>query len=673
MRCCCPRRLHARCFRRPASGSPRRLPNPATTYGGGFDYATRAEVKINLNYCLKGNAALFEVYDTYPLSEEDGVAKKRDDVHALLRAYTDDDSRYNGLIDIPSGVSKVYLYSDSYGFPTCVEVEITAGKISFDRNAYAQSLRESSGSDSAETSDAVSTRAGSNPYNISYLGDWDNTGMPYYIKGEFKGPYRYFVPEYVDPLPFGILERIQNALPSGKDNSPLARPAEEVNIALVEDARVTLVFLGEMAAWNNAIGYYYYETQNPPRTRADMEKLPKYLAFPNCSTPWGSSPGVVGNYVPPLMGGEQLGMVYYGPDGKASEIFPAGTTVGWFLLPDAYEPAAWGKGVLHADAPYGIIYSNSEFNKQGKKHLVSVYDTESTKTVLGFEDSDDNDYKDVLFYLESDPADAIYDPDRPTTNPSDERPDIVGDPIEGTLAFEDLWPSQGDYDMNDVVIRYSTTFTTDADNRLISIKDVFTPLHNGGQMKNAFGYQLDIPLSEVAEVVIENGSSSSYTVGGLEKGHDKAVVMLFDDMVQAVAKGPVTVTVKLNGGISLKDITRGSLYNPFICVNGSAGFVPGQLRKEIHLTDYAPTALADPYPFGRNDDKSTLDKNGKPIGPHYYVTSDLHPFAIDLPVTDYRIPDEMASIDNYYPRFAEWARSKGEKYKDWYLYPADRQ
>lgn len=63
---------------------------------------------------------------------------------------------------------------------------------------------------------------------------------------------------------------------------------------------------------------------------------------------------------------------------------------------------------------------------------------------MGFEDSGDNDYKDVLFYIESDPADPIYDPDKETTDPEDEKyPDITGDPIDGTLAFEDLWPSQG--------------------------------------------------------------------------------------------------------------------------------------------------------------------------------------------------------------------------------------
>lgn len=145
--------------------------------------------------------------------------------------------------------------------------------------------------------------------------------------------------------------------------------------------------------------------------------------------------------------------------------------------------------------------------------------------------------------------------------------------------------------------------------------------------------------------------------------------MLFDDIHQAVAQGPITVETELDGSVSMDKTTRKSLYNPFVCVS-SEGFVPGAVRKEVHLTNYAPTLLADPYPFGRNDDKSSVDKQGNPTGPYYYVTADLHPFAIDLPVPDYHIPDESVKIDDFYPDFAGWVTSKGEKNKEWYLKPA---
>ena len=57
-----------------------------------------------------------------------------------------------------------------------------------------------------------------------------------------------------------------------------------VNLNVTKDAHLTLVFAAELAAWRNAIGYYYYDTQNPPRTQAEFDALPKYVAFPNCSS-----------------------------------------------------------------------------------------------------------------------------------------------------------------------------------------------------------------------------------------------------------------------------------------------------------------------------------------------------------------------------------------------------
>lgn len=98
--------------------------------------------------------------------------------------------------------------------------------------------------------------------------------------------------------------------------------------------------------------------------------------------------------------------------------------------------------------------------------------------------------------------------------------------------------------MNDVVVGYSTTFTTDKDNRIVAIRDVFTPLHSGGKLRSAFGYQLDIPVTAVNGVKVENGSSAA----GLEKNQDKAVVILFDDIEQAVARGPSPSRSNWTGG-----------------------------------------------------------------------------------------------------------------------------
>lgn len=657
---------------------PDETPGPDVVDQGGnkYDYATTKDVPISVDYARKGNKALFEVYAENPMTGKDGAFTKKAGVKALLRAYTDDDSKYSGVVNLPTATGTVFLYSESYGLPSCIGVEVAANGISFDLQALYTKMNRTTSAVSASAG-ASETRAGGtdNPYNIQKLGLWTWQGLPLYILGELD-PYTHqnIIPTFATP-PSGLINRVQNVLRPGADNSSYARPTGVVNLNVVKDAHLTLVFAAELASWRNAIGYYYYDTQNPPRTQAEFDALPKYVAFPNCSsiTTNFNDPEDIGSgtddWAAPLFFGEQLRLKYF-KDGKPTEIFPVGTTIGWFMLPDAYQISSdtyTGKLDLAA-TKHPIRYSNNEFNVGNSRYMVSLYDEPSGKTVLGFEDGGDNDYKDVLFYIDADPAEAIFDPDRPDTDPDVDFPDVAGDPIQGTLAFEDLWPSQGDYDMNDVVVGYSTTFVTNKDNKLVAIKDVFTPLHSGGKLRSAFGYQLDIPVSGIKSVKVTNGSSSAQTVGGLETKQGKAVIMLFDDISQAVAQGPVTVDIELDGSLAMDNVTRKSLYNPFICVSAD-GFAPGAVRKEIHLTNYAPTALADPYPFGRNDDKSTVDKAGNPVGPYYYATSDLHPFALDLPTTDYRMPDEMVKIDVFYPDFATWVESRGEKCKEWYLSP----
>lgn len=653
-------------------------PGPGNNGQGGnqYDYATTNNVRLEIDYSMKGNKALFEVYAENPVTEKDGVLVRKEGVRALLKAYTDNDSKYSGVVDLPTAAEKVYIYSEAYGLPTCIAAEVTAAGVSVDvREIYS---KISGGGKAAAAVDAVSmsTRANSadNPYNIQTLGQWTWNGMPLYILGHLYGTV--IDPDFAQ-IPAGLMNRIQNVLMPGVDNSSYAKPTDVVNLNVTKDAHLTLVFAAELAGWRNAIGYYYYDTQHPPKTQAEFDALAKYVAFPNCSSittnfnDSGDIDSPSDDWSAPLWFGEQLQLKYF-ENGKATEIFPAGTTVGWFMLPDGYkisDDTYTGKLDL-TSATHPIRYSNNEFNANNARYMVSLFDKASGKTVLGFEDGGDNDYKDVLFYIDSDPVDAIYDPNRPTTDPDDEKyPDTVGDAIVGTLAFEDLWPSQGDYDMNDVVVKYSTTFTTDKDNGIVAIKDVFTPLHSGGKVKSAFGYQLDLPATSIRSVKIENGSSSANVVNGMELKQTKTVIMLFDDIEQAVAKGPVTVTIELDGSVKMNAATRKSLYNPFICVSDK-GFTAGELRKEVHLTNYPPTSLADPYFFGRNDDKSSVDKQGNPIGPYYYATAELYPFAIDLPVTDYRIPDEMVKIDTFYPQFTGWAVSKGEKNKDWYNHPA---
>ena len=100
-----------------------------------------------------------------------------------------------------------------------------------------------------------------NPYNIQFLGGYDNNGMPDYLLGEEHNGITY--PVAVD-VPNGLVNRLNDVL-TAKDNSSFAVSTKVINTNVLKDASIKLTFLGEEAEYRNAIGYYYYETQNPPK------------------------------------------------------------------------------------------------------------------------------------------------------------------------------------------------------------------------------------------------------------------------------------------------------------------------------------------------------------------------------------------------------------------------
>ena len=95
-------------------------------------------------------------------------------------------------------------------------------------------------------------------------------------------------------------------------------------------------------------------------------------------------------------------------------------------------------------------------NSDNSQRVVALRDSETDQLVaIGFEDNVDFDYCDATFYLKIAESSAIDPggPELPPVNP----PSNVTTTYKGTLAYEDQWPAQRDYDMNDVMVTYQST------------------------------------------------------------------------------------------------------------------------------------------------------------------------------------------------------------------------
>lgn len=255
-----------------------------------------------------------------------------------------------------------------------------------------------------------------------------------------------------------------------------------------------------------------------------------------------------------------------------------------------------------------------------------------------------------------------------------------------TLAYEDIWPSLGDYDFNDVVVEYracqdkinNTVMRYWISGNLVAV---------GAQYHNAFAVRLSgVSPDNVNQTLI------SHTIGG-EKIHDSPIEVNRSEVILQVlpdtstlyqstascsffrteegcaasAKIPFELYVPLSVGKSDALAPRGIL-DPFIfAVEGfwhGPHVTNGNARGwEVHLKNQAPTSAFDTGLLGTEDDASS------PSQSLYFATDRGLPFAIQIS-EQWSPPLEAIDITDAYPLFADFAESNGEENSYWFTVPA---
>jgi LruC domain-containing protein len=457
-----------------------------------------------------------------------------------------------------------------------------------------------------------------------------------------------------------FLRSVNDALPEN-DPVPSAHPEylaseNDTDIRLLDEAEVWVTFVHEGAGYRNTLGFYTYPISDPP---ASVEEIDSHtVIFPNVSFR-GSGGGLQSGTT------VRLGQ------------FPPNTGIGWFLIANGWNGSTVGNGTH-------VIYSNPDFNPEPnadlRQHNVQLADTQRDLVLLGFEDmrrdsGSDDDFNDALFYVTSNPVEAIDRSALPETDlePGDTTPPTLtyqpGDGQFASLVFEDLWPAEGDYDFNDMVIDYNITTEANSDGTVAAITATFVTRAAGASFANGFGFSLPISPADVERVTgpdLQEGIVSTRP-NGTEAGTDRAVVVVYDNVHNRVDRAggffntqpgvsympPDTITVDVHfaAGVSPSDLGTAP-YDPFIIVNGDRS-------REVHLPDQPPTALASPEWFGRSQDTSDPKAN------RFYKTAANRPWALHLPAS-FAYPAEQNDIGAAYLHFGDWAESGGTTFADWY-------
>lgn len=589
---------------------------------------------------LKG--VKFSLYSDYP--ENGGKL--------MISGLTDTDGRFVSNSPIPAYLEQVVVLTPYIGLPHDVVVPVLNGRIAYTFGGVTQVMK-SSGLGVFKSA----------LINFYYMGTYDNQGVPNYLETPN---------EVIDPA---FLADINNSFPESVDINPAyLDPSNEYDFKLTEACDVWVTFVSEGASYRNTLGYYTYDLNNPPLSPADIDS--GMIIFPNVSAA-GSSGGLnTGN------------KVYLGQ-------FPGGTGIGFFIKSNAFSNGVVGNGLF-------TYYSNPAFNPETavnkKKHSVVVVDFARDLFLMGFEDlkrdqSSDEDFNDALFLVKANPIENVETDDFPVPDyiGDDEDGDGVPDSLDdyptdperafnnyypgegvfGTLAYEDLWPSKGDYDFNDIVVDYNVNQITNAQNKVVQVKPTFVLRATGASFRNGFGFQLNVAPALIESVTGQHLTDGYVTLNsnGTESGQSKAVVMVFDNAhtvldypgsgigINTTPGAPQAPAVTLSLDFNLTQPVGVAEfgyppYNAFMVVNQTRG-------REVHLPNQVPTDLADVALLGTGDDSSDAGTG------RYYKTASNLPWAIHI-IESFDYPIEKAEITEAHLKFAPWAESNGTLFNDWF-------
>lgn len=252
-----------------------------------------------------------------------------------------------------------------------------------------------------------------------------------------------------------------------------------------------------------------------------------------------------------------------------------------------------------------------------------------------------------------------------------------------TVAYEDNWPVQGDYDMNDLVVHLRSRELS-LDNNIVGLEISGEIVAVGGIYHNGFA----IRLPGVNANTLQSDSirywinEQEQIFSPLESEQGEIIFVIANDAWDYVSPGEGCVFYRSEVGcesdIQMQFKLRASFglgvastdfpsapYDPFMYA--TPGYAHGALFAnppgrglEIHLPGQTPTDLFNTSLLGMGDDRSDVDSD------HYFRTEAGMPWALHI-ANDWQHPFEFIDITQAYPLFESYVTSAGSANLDWYL------
>jgi len=361
----------------------------------------------------------------------------------------------------------------------------------------------------------------------------------------------------------------------------------------------------------------------------------------------------------------------------ATKVFPKGTRIGFILKTQGWAAQGNPYSILcdnngkdkYWNTTYNIWSSTTEGLSVGrprnsesyKKPIVNgesrgakfSYKTKNDDnyTIISFEDAmDDTDFDDLIFALK--PV-GVFAP----------LPEIANkkSSTTGVYAFEDKWPSKGDYDLNDAVLNAKHEREFDSNGKIIKETFYLTTYQNYVELTSGLGLTLNTQVTpkSITMKKIAPGSTVAEEASFVK---DRAVYYLTDDIKAEIG---TTYILELIYNTALDSSSKMASIQPFIYRS------EGTQNWEVHIPMEAPTTQMNTSYFGKDDDCSDQ------IHGLFFVRQGNYPFAFYLKNADINAfketilkrENESIPIDQFFPGFLDWSISGGTYSADWYLKP----
>lgn len=231
------------------------------------------------------------------------------------------------------------------------------------------------------------------------------------------------------------------------------------------------------------------------------------------------------------------------------------------------------------------------------------------------------------------------------------------------VIFEDLWPSKGDYDFNDLVAKTNFSWTRNNSNYITEITAVCNIEFIGAGLELGLGFEL-----------FENKGAYLYYLDNIIAGvkgaaQDKAVRngIIAVSNVKKMDSKQVEFTITLKGN-QIKEF----IMIPYL-------FRTNNTSQQVRPYGAPPTQGQDMSLFRTHDDRSPNSWNWNsgvkfkyPLASEeaFYRSKENYPWGIEFITTkSFKACKEKISIVKQYPTFKDWAETGGNSQSDWYDNP----